>query len=76
MLGTTVLGVAFVEAHLEAKQEVPWQRVWRLPPDVFCSHRQHVTGARVECTTCYGDMYSRAAPPPPSLVPAGPSRTA
>ena len=56
-----------LQAFGEKKTEVPWQRVWRLPPDVFFSHRQHVAVAKVECRTCHGDMASLDRPPAHAL---------
>lgn len=56
-----------LQAFGEKKIEVPWQRVWRLPPDVFFSHRQHVAVAKVECKTCHGDMASLDRPPAQAL---------
>jgi hypothetical protein len=44
-------------------REIPWQRVWRLPPDVFFSHRIHVALAKVKCQTCHGPMETLARPP-------------
>jgi hypothetical protein len=43
--------------------EIPWRRVWRLPPDVFFSHRDHVAAARIECRACHGDMAGLTRPP-------------
>jgi predicted CXXCH cytochrome family protein len=56
-----------LQAFGEKKTEVPWQRLWRLPPDVFFSHREHVTVAGVECKTCHGDMASLDRPPARAL---------
>jgi hypothetical protein len=56
-----------LQAFGENKTEVPWQRVWRLPPDVFFSHRQHVAVAKVECKACHGDMASLDRPPARAL---------
>jgi len=43
--------------------EIAWQRVWRLPPHVFFSHRTHVTRAKVKCQTCHGPMETLTRPP-------------
>jgi hypothetical protein len=43
--------------------EVPWQRVWRLPPHVFFPHRVHVAVAKIPCQTCHGPMESLERPP-------------
>lgn len=44
------------------QRDIPWQRVWRLPPDVFFSHRQHVAVAAIECRTCHGDIAGLGRP--------------
>lgn len=43
--------------------EIPWRRVWRLPPHVFFSHRAHVAVAKVKCQTCHGPMETLTRPP-------------
>ena len=43
--------------------EIPWRRVWRLPPHVFFSHRSHVVAAGVKCQTCHGPMETLDRPP-------------
>ncbi len=35
---------------------IPWQRVYHVPDHVFFSHRRHVVIARLECTTCHGNV--------------------
>ena len=40
----------------ESGKEIPWQRVWRLPPHVFFPHRAHVVVAKIKCQTCHGPM--------------------
>ena len=47
----------------EKGQEVPWQRVWRLPPHVFFPHRAHVVVAKINCQTCHGPMETLKKPP-------------
>ena len=43
--------------------EIPWKRVWRLPPHVFFPHRTHVVVAKVQCQTCHGPMETLDRPP-------------
>ncbi len=47
----------------EKGKEVPWQRVWRLPPHVFFPHRAHVVVAKIKCQTCHGPMETLTRPP-------------
>ncbi|MBI1958218.1 MAG: cytochrome c3 family protein [Candidatus Rokubacteria bacterium] len=43
--------------------EIPWRRVWRLPPHVFFPHRTHVVVAKLQCQTCHGPMETLTRPP-------------
>jgi hypothetical protein len=47
----------------EKGQEIPWRRVWRLPPQVFFPHRAHVVVAKIKCQTCHGPMETLTKPP-------------
>jgi hypothetical protein len=52
-----------LQAFSEKGGEIPWRRVWRLPPHVRFSHRIHVTGAKVRCQSCHGPMETLDRPP-------------
>jgi hypothetical protein len=52
-----------LQAFGENGRAIPWQRVWRLPPHVFFSHRVHVAVAKVRCQTCHGAMETLTRPP-------------
>lgn len=54
---------AKLQEYVEAKTEIPWVRVWRLPPHVYFSHRTHVAVAKVQCQTCHGAIETLEAPP-------------
>ena len=56
-----------LKAFGEKGQEIPWQRVWRLPSHVFFSHRVHVTVAKLACQSCHGPMETLDRPPPRPL---------
>ncbi|MBI4635793.1 MAG: cytochrome c3 family protein [Candidatus Rokubacteria bacterium] len=43
--------------------EIPWKRVWRLPPHVYFPHRTHVVVAKVACQACHGPMETLDRPP-------------
>ena len=49
--------------YAEKGKEIPWQRVWRLPPHVFFPHRAHVVVAKIKCQTCHGPMETLTKPP-------------
>ena len=55
-----------LQAFGENGGEIPWRRVWRLPSDVFFSHRIHVA-AKIECQTCHGPMDTLDRPPERAL---------
>jgi Cytochrome c7 and related cytochrome c len=52
-----------IKQYGESGKEIPWQRVWRLPPHVFFPHRAHVVVAKIKCQTCHGPMESLTKPP-------------
>ena len=41
-------------------QQVPWVRVYQLPPFVFFSHQKHID-AKVDCAVCHGEVRHQAA---------------
>lgn len=45
-----------------------FRKLFRLPDDVYYSHRRHVTVAGLECETCHGEVATTTAPPPRPLV--------
>jgi hypothetical protein len=52
-----------VKDYGENGKEIPWQRVWRLPPQVFFPHRAHVVVAKIKCQACHGPMETLTKPP-------------
>jgi hypothetical protein len=55
--------ISKLKAFGEKGQEIPWQRVWRLPAHVFFSHRVHVAVAKLDCQSCHGPMETLDRPP-------------
>ncbi len=43
--------------------DIPWHRVTALRPDVFFSHRRHVTVGKVACRTCHAGIPDGTSPP-------------
>ena len=54
---------ARLASYAEAEQNIPWVRVAVTKPDVFFSHRRHVTAAGLECIRCHPKQESLTAPP-------------
>ena len=52
-----------LKSYGDNSKEIPWERVWRLPPHVFFPHRAHVVVAKVKCQTCHGPMETLTKPP-------------
>jgi hypothetical protein len=59
--------ISKLKAFGDKGQDIPWQRVWRLPAHVFFSHRVHVTVAKLACQSCHGPMETLDRPPPRPL---------
>lgn len=47
----------------EQDEDIPWQRVALTRPDVYFSHRRHVTSGNLECTECHRDQRALSTPP-------------
>jgi hypothetical protein len=48
----------------DSEENIPWVRVAVTGPDVFFSHRRHVTAGRIDCLRCHPDQATLTAPPP------------
>ncbi len=44
--------------YLADGAEVPWNKVYHVPDHVYFSHRRHVSGGKVVCQECHGDVAS------------------
>jgi len=42
--------------YIKSGNEIEWQRLYRVPEDVYFSHRRHVVLGSIECSTCHGDI--------------------
>lgn len=51
-----------VEA-VQKGEEIPWERLYRVPEDVNFSHRRHVVLGKLECEVCHGDIGESTNPP-------------
>jgi c(7)-type cytochrome triheme protein len=54
---------AKIRTYAAAGREIPWEPVTHVPTHVYFSHRRHVTLAKLECSTCHGEMAKLTAPP-------------
>jgi hypothetical protein len=50
-------------AQIAHGESVGWVRVTHVPDHVRFSHRRHTVLARLECSSCHGDIGRRAVPP-------------
>ena len=50
------------KCHAALPKTIAWTQVTRLPSHVMFSHRRHVTLAKLDCTSCHGDMRNRRTP--------------
>lgn len=47
----------------ESDEDIPWRRVAVTRPDVYFSHRRHVTSAKLDCLECHVDQRTLSIPP-------------
>jgi len=52
----------------EAGHEQVFRKLFRLPDNVFYTHRRHVGLAGLECANCHGDVAGSESPPDSPLV--------
>lgn len=47
----------------DVEHDIPWVRIAVTKPDVFFTHRRHVTAAKLDCLQCHPDQPALTAPP-------------
>lgn len=52
-----------VVEHVKSGLEIEWRRLYRIPEDVYFSHRRHAGLAKIECEICHGDIGHSDKPP-------------
>lgn len=52
-----------VVEHIQSGEKIDWKRLYRVPEDVYFSHRRHVALGQIECKTCHGDIGQSIRPP-------------
>lgn len=48
--------------YIKNGQEIEWQRLYKVPRDVYFSHRRHVILGNIECQICHGDIGDSSKP--------------
>lgn len=61
-LGKTQAEKSLLE-YIKAGQEIGWNRLFRVPQDVYFSHRRHVAVGNIKCPMCHGDIGNSPKPP-------------
>jgi len=54
--------------HAQRQEEIPWQRLFRLPSHVYFSHQTHVVAGKLECQVCHGNIAETTRPPARAVV--------
>ena len=49
--------------YVDLDEDIPWQRVATTAPDVFFSHRRHVTSGQINCARCHPEIAEASRPP-------------
>jgi hypothetical protein len=49
--------------HVTSGKEIEWKRLYRVPEDVYFSHKRHVVLGELECNVCHGDIGESTKPP-------------
>lgn len=48
--------------YIQEGVKVPWRKIYRVPDNVYFSHRRHTEIAEIECATCHGNIGERQRP--------------
>lgn len=48
--------------YLEAGEQIPWQKVYRVDSHVYFSHARHTALAQLSCETCHGNVGDMTTP--------------
>lgn len=49
--------------YIKSGKKIEWNRLYRVPEDVYFSHRRHVVLGDIQCSTCHGDIGESSKPP-------------
>lgn len=55
-------------SYVDTDQDIPWLRVAVTRPDVYFSHRRHVSSAQMDCLECHADQPTLIKPPSTSRL--------
>jgi hypothetical protein len=48
--------------YIAAGEVIPWRKIYRVPEDVYFSHRRHAGIGEIECQTCHGAVAESERP--------------
>ena len=54
--------IARLAEYVDLDEDIAWRRVAVTSPDVYFSHRRHVTAGQIECGRCHPGVESAAEP--------------
>lgn len=57
-----------IREYAKRGEELRWAKVYKLPDNVYYSHRRHVGLGKLECKTCHGAIGESTAPPTEPVV--------
>jgi hypothetical protein len=51
--------IAKLSEYARKKESIPWVKIYRVPDNVFFSHKVHYKDAGITCDTCHGPVADR-----------------
>ncbi|NIM12613.1 MAG: hypothetical protein GTO45_10910 [Candidatus Aminicenantes bacterium] len=58
-----------LRGYFTDKNEIRWEKIYRVPDHVYFSHRRHVVSGKIGCESCHGDVKELKVPPRYPLIP-------
>ena len=49
--------------YISSEGEIPWQKILRMPEDVYFSHKTHTVFGEIQCSDCHGKIFKKNSPP-------------
>ncbi|MBI3988395.1 MAG: cytochrome c3 family protein [candidate division NC10 bacterium] len=57
-----------IREYAKRGEAIRWAKIYKLPDNVYYSHRRHVGIGKLECKTCHGTIGESPAPPTRPVV--------